>query len=288
MKASSLSVCIPVGDKDGFFCNKNCPYCISKMTGFTKRNEVAYWRNLTSKVKHVADLAQVNSVIITGKTEPLLDLHTLYCVCNELSQYPLELQTNGILLNGKIITELAVRGVNTIAVSVDDLEHIPYFKQWQQACSTQGITLRATINLTNQVLRMGPDDIDYRELAITIVKSLKESGVDQVSFRKVTIPNHALDTPESWEAQKWINENTNDEWVNTFLHGFDLLLKCRGTLVSELPFGAKVYMYEGVSCTTFGHCIQEKNDTDDIRSLVYYEDGHLSTSWYGSNFGRVF
>lgn len=31
MKANSLSISIPVGTKGVFTCNKNCPYCVSKM-----------------------------------------------------------------------------------------------------------------------------------------------------------------------------------------------------------------------------------------------------------------
>ena len=49
-------------------------------------------------------------------------------------------------------------------------------------------------------------------------------------------------------------------------------------------------MVDGVSVSWFDNCIQETNvDSDEIRSLVYWEDGHLSTSWYGSSqYGRLF
>lgn len=288
MRASSLSISVPSPDSEKFSCNKNCPYCISKMTGLASHNPKAFYRNLQKKVPYLAQLAQVNSVIITGKTEPLMLGESLYDICEPVAHFPLELQTNGMLLDDHTIDMLGQRGVNTIAISVDDMRQIRIFDKCAEACKRNGITLRATVNLTSKILQGSPEVVDYKALAIDIIDKFKNVGVEQVSFRKITIPDHAIDTAESLKAQEWIRSNICDEWVNTFLYGFDLLLKEKGCLISKLSFGANVYMFKGISCTTFGHCIQEENNSEDIRSLVYYEDGHMSASWYGSNYGRIF
>jgi hypothetical protein len=102
-----------------------------------------------------------------------------------------------------------------------------------------------------------------------------------------TIPSNFVETNESREAINYI-QSVDLEKVKTFLEGFNNLILEEGTFVRNLPFGASIYMIDGISATIFRHCIQENSNEDDIRSLIYYEDGHMSTSWYGSNFGRIF
>jgi hypothetical protein len=75
--------------------------------------------------------------------------------------------------------------------------------------------------------------------------------------------------------------------VNIFLRQYYAYLQSNGMKIMRLPYGATLYMVEGVSCTHFDYCIQDSNNDNDIRSLIFHEDGHLSTSWYGSNYGRI-
>lgn len=288
MKANTLSVSIPVGNGKKLVCNKRCPYCVSKMTGVNPRNDLVFYRNLKTKAKHMAMLAQINSVILTGKSELLLNMEAVYEACEVFSDYPLEIQTNGLLLTDELIEDLATRGVNTLAVSIDSYEGMLQFAKWANAAHEQGVTLRATVNLTNEIMGGSPENSDYKAIANAVITKLQEVGVDQVSFRKLTVPDNPVKTLESITTQKWIEENAYGDWADVFLTKFDEVLRESGVLVNVLPFGARVYMYNGISCTTFGHCIQEKTNGEDIRSLVYYEDGHMSVSWYGSNFGRVF
>jgi hypothetical protein len=49
--------------------------------------------------------------------------------------------------------------------------------------------------------------------------------------------------------------------------------------VRRLPFGATIYDVEGISFTHFDYCVQDSNSDDEIRSLIYMEDGHMYTSW---------
>ena len=40
MKAQTLAISVP-----NYGCNKNCPYCVSKMTGYLKSNESLFLDN---------------------------------------------------------------------------------------------------------------------------------------------------------------------------------------------------------------------------------------------------
>ncbi len=60
-----------------------------------------------------------------------------------------------------------------------------------------------------------------------------------------------------------------------------------GQFQYKLPYGAMLYMYDDISVTYFNYCIQDNHNENDVRSLIFHEDGHLSTSWYGSNYGRI-
>jgi hypothetical protein len=35
----------------------------------------------------------------------------------------------------------------------------------------------------------------------------------------------------------------------------------------------------GIAVTFFEYCVQDSNGEDDIRSLIYNQDGHLYTTW---------
>ncbi len=105
----------------------------------------------------------------------------------------------------------------------------------------------------------------------------KETGVHQLSFRHVVIPKNAVDTQRSREAQKWIKEHKCTE----LYHMVKCLIEYDNTKkeIRKLPFGTTVYDIDGISVTYFDECVQSKHNIDDIRSLIYQEDGHLYTTW---------
>ena len=276
MKVNSLSISIPSDAK----CNKNCPYCISKMTGSSKGNFDNFFRNL-NKVEKVASHADVSSVIITGKTEPLLEenMKSMLKIGYIFRDYPLEIQTNGIMLHDqRIITCLRDAYINTIAISIDSFNQFNSLSYDMSQLSDMGYNIRATVNLTT--------DIMSHELS-ELFEICKKSKVDQLSLRVLTVPNYRLQTKESDKAAEYI-DNIDVTDISKYLLKFSSTLQLYGIFIRKLSFGASVYMCNDISCTVFEDCIQENSDNDNIRSLVYYEDGHLSTSWYGSNFGRLF
>ena len=71
MTANTLAVCV-----QNMGCDKQCPYCVSKMTWSPEPNAEAVADRI-SKVAHFATMAQVTDVIVTGKGEPCLSWEAL-------------------------------------------------------------------------------------------------------------------------------------------------------------------------------------------------------------------
>lgn len=282
MKANSMSICIPSIMDEGFFCNKNCPYCVSKMTGENRIDRMNFVDKL-AKAYNMAHMSQVNSIIITGKTEPLMNMTFVEKVCNMFKNFPIEIQTNGLMLNEKMVEKLYLLNIDTIAVSMDSPEQFEKMKDIFGVIDDYGMTARITVNLVNDLM----NDDKFGEFK-GYLDYCKENSVSQLSFRKITIPNYAVDTKASKEAQDWIKQNVDEEQSQVFIWKYKQELKKDGIHLYDLPFGASLYMMDGISCTYFEYCIQDSHTENDIRSLIYYEDGHMATTWYGSNFGRIF
>ena len=281
MRAASLSVCVPYQG-----CNKNCPYCVSKMTGLPDDDEtdlVPHFIQKLSKAKYMAQATAVSNVLITGKGEPLLNMDIVRMISSVFRGMPLEIQTNGILLadDPLVIPNLALYGLDTVAISVDSIEQIENLADVIARLNEYHLTVRLSINLLDRITTK----ITPRE----IILECRDLGVHQVSFRQVTIPTHKIMlTKESFDAQLWIMDNVTTENERKFFLNYKNLLDELGIYVKKLPFGAFIHMVYGVSCTHLDNCIQEVSASDDIRSLIYWPDGHMSTSWYGSNYGRLF
>jgi MoaA/NifB/PqqE/SkfB family radical SAM enzyme len=249
------------------------------MTGKSNVDYVNFFRNL-KKARKIADNADISCVIITGKTEPLQpeNLEMFLEICKTFQDYPIEVQTNGTTLNqGAVLRTLNEAKVNTIAVSIDNWSQLREQVEILKRFSILGFNTRVTINLTENILSHS-----YYDYFMTC----SYEGINQVSFRELTIPKNPIVSKGSEEAAEYI-KSIDKEKVQKFLENVNSLVKKEGTFVRKLSFGASIYMLDDISITIFENCIQENSNEDDIRSLVYYEDGHLSTSWYGSNHGRI-
>lgn len=285
MRATSMSISIPaVGE-----CNKKCPYCISNMTNGCKVNNNLWVMNL-QKARKIAELSGANSIIITGKSEPLLEMANVMYVSNIFQDFPLELQTNGLLLDEKLLEELSTY-INTLAISIDSKGQLDKLKDVIKYASFEiGFNVRLTINLTNMIANMLKSGNDRYEAIFNHFHNVaKEIGVSQISYRDVTIPKRMSRTDElALKTKEWIEKNVDRKFNEGFLDYAKYIRLYSGDKVCSLPFGATIYMYDGISYTSFDYCIQDENNNDDIRSLVYFDDGHLSRSWNGSNYGRIF
>ena len=94
MRAQNLTICVPYQG-----CDKNCPYCISKMTGYISSWHWPMMERNIPKVRKLAEASQISSVLITGKGEPMLAESYVRKMIAAFKDFPVELQTNGKLLN---------------------------------------------------------------------------------------------------------------------------------------------------------------------------------------------
>jgi len=270
MKANNLTISIPQ-PKDGFRCDENCPYCISLMTPFVQFNYDLFFDNL-EKVKYMAKTCSVSSVLLTGKGEPTLNYHLLLQTAMKFSSFPMELQTNGKWLLDHIdaMKELKAVGLDTLAFSIDNLYNvIELYPLSKKACDL-GMTVRVCLNLTNKIT----PKIKFVE----IIASIKDFLIDQLLFRQLMIPDKVLETEQSKKVQAWIRDNVD---VSTYNRLYQEMLNIvdEKDLIRILPHGVRVYDIDNIAVTFSDYCVQEYNNTEDIRSLIYLEDGHLYTSW---------
>jgi sulfatase maturation enzyme AslB (radical SAM superfamily) len=211
-------------------------------------------------VMEFAKMAQVSNVIFTSKGEPTLNMEGIeYFAKYFVGKFPLELQTNGILLNN-VYDKLYE--FNVIAISIDNLKDIEKinFKQLKKLNKIIRLAICINDSMTTDVERI-----------INFI--LKVGMVDQISFRYLTTP---IGSEESKEAI-WIKENT--KYSKIFFDRLGTYLHKEGFFLRNLPYGAKLFDVNGLGITWFDYCIQEHSNEDDIRSLIFQEDGHLYTHW---------
>jgi hypothetical protein len=76
----------------------------------------------------------------------------------------------------------------------------------------------------------------------------------------------------------WINTNAPSEIYEGIQKQFTLEVILKKP-IRVLPFGMPIYSYKDLSVAFSDYCIQDTHNPDDIRSLIYHQDGHLYTSW---------
>ena len=265
MKAQNLTVCVPTTKQR---CDKNCPYCISTITWQTLPNPTLIQTNMP-KVKRVADSAGVCSVLVTSKGEPFLNPWGLFWTLNQFKDYWLEIQTNGIQLRTHIhdmIPKLVSTHVNVIALSIDKISEINDAKYLIETLSKWDIITRLCVNVT---------DILMCDKFKDIMKVVENVGnVRQVLFRNINYPSTA--DPEN-PAVEWIDNHTP---IGAYSNLAIEMLSMGLNVIREIPLTIiKTYDYNGISVCFSDYCIQESNQSENIRSLILQEDGHLYTNW---------
>lgn len=264
LNAENLTISVPNRG-----CDKNCPYCVSKMTGSVNSNMELMYRN-AHKVYNVARAAGVTSVLFTGKGEPMLNIPVLFNLLKEFNDFPCEVQTNGIQLLGAIrdgenlITLLAENGLNVVAISMDNDAQFEAYKPVIELINSNGMIVRLTVNLTDRLKKYHLPEfaIDY----------CINSGVRQLTFRHITIPKNCKDS----KVGKWIKEHAvrRSDFSNALVN-----IMHNGRLIRDLNTGVKIYDFGGLSLAISDYCIQDQDFGSNLRSLIFQEDGHLYTSW---------
>lgn len=288
MKSNNLTICIDAK------CGKNCPYCISEMTWNPKPNHDLFCKNI-NKALTTAKMFNVNSVLLTSKGETLNDLIMVNYCLDKFKDFPLEIQTNGILLrkptfptkfndgpniNYPLITGLYENHLNTIAISIDKPSDLILFEDVFHLINRLGMLIRLTVVVTSMWTE------EMSTIRPVFFRMLQKNRISQITFRKATKPTLFLrgeqetnSTNKETETRNWIDKNYGKKEKN-FIDSIKNLpeLKNKNNIVRELPFGI-VYTIADIALTIIDYCIQEHHKTDDIRSLIYHHDGHMYTSW---------
>lgn len=266
-------------------CNANCPYCISKMTGKKMigfKEPVINWRNF-DKACRLAQISGVTTTLITGKGEPALypEQITKFLERAKKFDFPLiEIQTNGIILNKKEYDDYLKKwyslGLNTIAISIVHYKdeknkeiftpnsNYPPLKDLIKRLHKIGFSIRLSCILMNHF-------IDSPQEIWELAKFAKENEVEQLTIRKLGIINES----ESKEVWEWCNKHViPKEKIEVIKESLDK----NARLLMTLPHRAFVYELKGQNiCIT--DCVMIHPKTDEIRTLIFFPDGHLRYNW---------
>ena len=267
-------------------CNASCPYCVSKLTGKSTCSDKIEDINIRNfhKACKFAKMSGVSTVLLTGKGEPLLypDHITRYLKILEPYNFPfIELQTNGIefeVLSGHLLEKWYKLGLTTISLSCvglcpDDNGEI-FGRNLRLAENIKmlhnfGFSVRVSCIMLKSC-------IDSISTIIDFTKWCKENKVEQFTVRPVTnIKYSDCDTDAKHKIYNWINEHKLDKSdINKIKEYFDV----NAIILLDLAHGARVYDYKGQNLS-ISNCLTESTNPDDIRQLIYYQNGRLMYSW---------
>lgn len=271
-------------------CNARCPYCVSKMTGIKKAgfNEPAInWRNF-EKACRLSQVNDVSTVLITGKGEPTLYPKQITKFLEKMRKYnfPLiEIQTNGISLGKefnkykKYLEKWYKLGLNTIAISI-----VHYEKQKNREIFTPysdyfdlKVLIKRLHNLGFSVrlsCLLMEGFIDSPEKVGKLIEFAKINSVEQLTIRRLWLTQNS----ENPEIAEWCEKQVLAE---AKIKEIIKYVEKNARKLMTLGHGAVVYDFKGQNvCIT--DCIMIHPNTDEIRTLVFFPDGHLRYDWdYG-------
>ena len=281
MKISTFSIVC-----GGRKCNAKCPYCVSKMTkGVGKCKNIALGdinkRNF-NKACWFAKQSGVSTALLTGVGEPLIYQSHITQILQWLQphEFPfIELQTNGIELenlSGGALPRWYTMGLDTICLSVAHWVD----KENQEIFGDKWKSLKDNIRLLHDLgfsVRLSCVMVDGWVDSIGQVKKMiafcQGQGVEQLTCRPVGMPDDSKSkTVRRWVMQRSIDKEVEQEIADYFARS------PKSTLLLELPHGANVYDYEGQNIS-INNCLTHSTNPDEVRQLIFAEDGHLRYSW---------
>lgn len=263
-------------------CNAKCPFCIARATpnnGLEAKLSKMNLRNL-EKACILAENSGVNSVLITGKGEPTLFPEQIsdYLKFLRHRRFPmLELQTNGLAIASRKLDSFLELwywlGLTTIAISV-----VHYDTKKNAEIYTPGNYYFDLSILISNLHKMGfsvrlsvillKNYIDTVEKFEQLINFAKENNVEQVTLTPAEIP---VEIEKHWLVENQI-ESSNYQYILSQLtnHG-KLLLEFHSS-------GALVFDYKGQN-VCISNCLSKNINPEEIRSLIYFPDGHVRYSW---------
>lgn len=280
MKIQSLSIIAGNGG-----CNARCPYCISRMTGNKVDNTKINWRNF-KKACRLAEVNDVSTVLITGKGEPTLFPNQITEFLQHMSEFNfpiIELQTNGIMLMqnpekyDKFFQEWYELGLTTVSVSIvsSDAEanraiYLPYLKEYIDLSALIDKLHRFgfSVRLSCTLIKEGLDSMSKVK---TLVTKAKEWKVEQLTLRKLAIPDKTEDPVATvWSLQHRLSQEFYDR--------ISAYLLAEGVKISTYDYGGEVFDVKGQN-VCFTNALTINPNSEVFRQAIFFPDGHLRFDW---------
>lgn len=273
-------------------CDANCPFCVSKMTGFKEVHRFAgdiHERNLSKAIK-LAKMGGTTTALLTGKGEPTLAIEELSQYIHLLGkEFPfLELQTNGLSL-GRLFrdgdspirgldTEQVEhwyhKGLDTIALSVVDVEDGPNAAVYHEDYPD----LSATIDALHQIgfsvrlcVMLHKGYVEASEDMERVFSFCRENEVEQLTIRPLRVPVESLHK----DANSYVGENGLTAGQVSGLYAW---VRHKGNRLLTLMHGAEVFDLDGQNIC-ISDCLTVDSSSDDIRTLIFYSNGRIAYDW---------
>lgn len=267
-------------------CNARCPYCISKMTGkeLGMKEPDVNWRNF-EKACRLAQVNNVSTVLLTGKGEPTLFPEQLTKFLEQMKkfEFPLiELQTNALVFGREFekckehLEQWYKLGLNTIAISVTH-----YKKEKNKEIFTPNseyIDLEDVIKKLHDLgysirlsCMMMKDYIDTIEEVKNLAEFCKKNKVEQLTVRSIKVPEKSEDK----EIYDWTKKHVLAKKQGDSIYNF---IEKNARKLMTLSYGAVVYDLDGQNICS-SDCLTIKPETDELRQLIFFPDGHLRYDW---------
>jgi len=267
-------------------CNANCPFCISRMTplsGVNQKLQETNWINFR-KACEMAKMNGVNTVLLTGKGEPLLFPDQITSFLKEIEKYAfpiIEMQTNALVIGrdfkklNPYLGKWRNLGLNTFVISIVHYKDEENKKIYSP--NADYINLEKTITYLHEKgfsVRLNcimiKDFIDTIEEVKNLVGFCKKNEVEQLTLKPVEMLKNQ-NTPQA----KWAKDNLIPIKVQKKIQ---LFLEKEGNRLRTLDFGGVVYDLYGQN-VCFTDCLTGRPFTEDLRQLIFFPDGHLRYYW---------
>lgn len=283
MNIQSLSIVVPTGK-----CWNHCKFCVSHM------HHEDYGKNLNfdkeipesyiNRMEYVRDEG-TNSMIITGTAEPQQNINFIFELLETNKKlrkpfYNIGIQTTGTNFTEEMINKLANAGVTTLALSVSSFNDRQNWNIIQapekvrtmglsQLVSTAklyGMNVRLCLNLTSAFNYYRPED--FFHICNTIGVSDMDTGVDQITFRKIYADG-------AGDEATWVRNNLYDEEKFKAIQKY---IKRFGTPIAILPYGYVQYSVHGISTVIDDNCMA-KNEIESYKYAILRPNGKLYSRW---------
>ena len=115
------------------------------------------------------------------------------------------------------------------------------------------------------------DFIDTVDELKNLVEFCKENDVEQLTIRPVR-------KPEKSEDDSVFNWTKNNEPAASSIKEINEFIRKEGKKLMTFSYGAEIYDLFGQNIA-ISDCLTIKAETDEIRQLIFFPDGHLRYDW---------